>query len=128
LSTAAHRGRLMELVVDHSAPAGATDSNRERAFLVGMLSLADALLGRSIEDLVRELRLGDDIARALTHHEGELGELLTLAEAVERSQVEKFEDELERWQLDLDGLARIEHDVYAWVHGLVDPDSDSSAE
>ena len=128
LTTAAHRGRLMELVIDQTGASGDADLQRERAFLVGMLSLADALLGRSIEDLVRELRLGDEIARALTHHDGELGELLTLAEAVEQAQVEKFEDELERWHLDLDGLAKIEHDAYAWVHGLIEPAAESSAQ
>jgi len=86
-----------------------------------MLSLADALLGRSIEALVVELRLGDEIARALTHHKGELGDLLTLAEAVELSQLEKFEDELARWDLGLAGLQQLEHDAYAWVHGLMAP-------
>ena len=127
LTTAAHRGRLMELVVAEATRPADTDSLRERAFLVGMLSLADALLGRSIKDLVLELRLGDEIARALTHREGELGKLLMLAEAVERSQVEKFEDELEQWQLDLDGLSRIENEAYAWVHGLMASDSGASA-
>ena len=127
LTTAAHRGRLMELVVAGNASAEIDDAQRERAFLVGMLSLADALLGRSIEDLVLELRLGDEVARALTHHDGELGQLLTLAEAVERSRVEKFEGELERWHLDLDGLAQIEHEAYAWVHRLIEPDPQASA-
>ncbi len=127
LTTAAHRGRLMELVISQNASAGEGDAQRERAFLVGMLSLADALLGRSIEDLVQELCLSDEVARALTHHEGELGELLTLAEAVERSQVEKFEDDLERWHLDFTELSRIEHEAYAWVHGLIAPDAEASA-
>jgi EAL and modified HD-GYP domain-containing signal transduction protein len=127
LSTAAHRGRLMELVIDGGSVSGEADSRRERAFLVGMLSLADALLGRSIDDLVHELRLGEEIARALTHREGELGELLSFAEAVERSEIEKFEDELERWDLDLERLQQLEHDAYAWVHGLMDPESSASA-
>ena len=63
----------------------------------------------------------------MTHHEGELGELLTLAEAVERSQLEKFEDELARWDLALDGLQEIEHDAYAWVHRLMEPEAQDGA-
>jgi EAL and modified HD-GYP domain-containing signal transduction protein len=121
LLTAAHRGRLMELVVGHSLSRADAESKRERAFLVGMLSLADALLGRSIEALVCELRLGVEIARALTHHEGELGDLLTLAETVEQCQLDKFEAGLARWDLDLAGLQQLVHDAYAWVHGLVAP-------
>lgn len=127
LTTAAHRGRLMELVVGQSEAQTDSDARRERAFLVGMLSLADALLGRPIEELVDELRLSDEVARALTHRQGELGELLVFAEAVERSQVEKFEVELSRWDLDLDRLQQVENEAYAWVHSLIEAPSDGSA-
>ena len=67
------------------------------------------------------------MARALTHHEGDLGELLVLAEAVGRTEVEKFEIELSRWDLDLDRLQSIEHDAYAWVHRLIEPSPEMSA-
>ncbi len=127
LTMAAHRARLMELVVDPHVDNPTSQSRRERAFLVGMLSLADALLGRSIEGLVRELRLGEETARALTHHEGELGGLLRLAEAVEQCELDKVETELADWNLDFSGLQQIEHDVYAWVHGLIASVPESSA-
>lgn len=117
LVTAAHRGRLMELLARQER-RGTEDGHSERAFLVGMLSLADALLGRPLELLVRELRLADDIALALTHHEGALGSLLDVAEAIERGAVEKFEPEIESRDLDFAGLQRFEDEAYAWVHGL----------
>ena len=135
LTAAAHRGRLMELVVDRISGGGEplegavgdfawsgggeTESRRERAFLVGMLSLADALLGRRIEELVEELRLGEDIARALTHHAGPLGELLVFVENVERCEITKIESALSRWALDVPALQELEHEAYAWVHGLI---------
>ncbi len=130
LTTAAHRGRLMELVIDRVSndptvanlgrvEVGDVDVLRERAFLVGMLSLADALLGRPIEELVHELRLGEDIARALTHHEGPLGELLLFAQCVERCEIEKIDAALPRWSLDMPSLQTLEHEAYAWVHGLI---------
>jgi EAL and modified HD-GYP domain-containing signal transduction protein len=119
LTTAAHRGRLMELVMGLGVAQNPVGDARERAFLVGMLSLADALLGRPITDLVHELRLGSEISHALTRHEGLLGQLLELTEAIERSDVDKFEPELERWDLDLDSLQRLEHEAYAWIHGLI---------
>jgi EAL and modified HD-GYP domain-containing signal transduction protein len=83
-----------------------------------MLSLADALLGRRLGDLVRELRVSDEVSRALTHHEGPLGELLSLAEAVERNEVQKFEPELDRFGLGLDSLQELDNDSYEWLHGL----------
>lgn len=119
LTTAAHRGRLMELIVGVADANAEQAVESERAFLVGMLSMADALLGRPLESLVQELHLSDEVARALTHHEGELGQLLSLAESIERGEIDKFEPELDAHDLDLDGLQRIEHEAYAWLHGLL---------
>ncbi len=118
LVTAAHRGRLMELLVGASETSEADAGRAERAFLVGMLSLADALLGRPLDRLVEELRLADEVAMALVAREGQLGGLLTLAESVERGEVAKFEPELETRGLDLGVLQMIDDRAYAWVHGL----------
>jgi len=118
LTTAAHRGRLMESLVGAADIQDRDGVHAERAFLVGMLSMADALLGRPLDFLVKELRLGDELSRALTHHEGELGELLTMVEAIERGDVEKFEPALLSRDLDLASLQVLENETYAWVHGL----------
>lgn len=117
--TAAHRGRLMELIIQHQSDPDQPQDEKERAFLVGMLSLADALLGCSLDELVSELHLGADLAAALTQREGPLGRLLSLAISVERGDVEKFEPMLENWALDLPAVQELEHSAYAWVHGLI---------
>lgn len=121
LTAAAHRGRLMELVVDRATTLCDDGADAERAFLVGMLSLADALLGRPIENLVSELRLSDEIGRALTHHEGELGRLLSMTVAIEAGDVAKFEPELATRDLDFAALQELDNQAYAWVHGLIAP-------
>jgi EAL and modified HD-GYP domain-containing signal transduction protein len=118
LTVAAHRGRLMELIAGASVGTAGDEIESERAFLVGMLSMAEALLGRPLEVLVHELRLADDVARALTHHEGELGRLLSMAESIERGDAEKFEPELHARDLDFKELQRIENEAYAWLHQL----------
>lgn len=126
LMTAAHRGRLMELLAGRNAAragrgpgssraAGAT----ERAFLVGMLSLADALLGRPLPELVRELRLGGETSQALVERQGPLGDLLSLTESIELADPAKFEAGLEDWDLDLASLQDLDDEAYAWVHGLL---------
>lgn len=127
-SAAAHRGRLMELIIDACAEDIRAQTSAERAFLVGMLSLADALLGQSFPDLVGELGLSDDIAIPLTQRSGKLGELLDLAEAIERSEIEKFEPALSRWSLDLPDLQRLEDRAYGWLHGLAAGASEGSQE
>lgn len=121
LAAAAHRGRLMELLVAAVEAREDRAEQSERAFLVGMLSLADALLGLPLESIVGELRLSGEIARALLRREGELGELLSLAESIERGDIEKFEPELHARSLDLEVLAQIENDAYAWLHRLTQP-------
>jgi EAL and modified HD-GYP domain-containing signal transduction protein len=118
LTLAAHRGRLMELVAGTADLRGRIRVDREQAFLVGMLSLVDALFGRPIDEIVRELRLGPDIEGALIRREGELGRLLTLAEAVERGDVDAIVAEQEYLGLSLDELQAHEHAAYAWIHSL----------
>ncbi len=125
LRTAAHRGRLMELLASRGAagteaagPGVARDAT-ERAFLVGMLSLADALLGRPLPELVHELRLGQETTRALVDRRGPLGDLLRFAESVETGDPTKFEERLEDLDLDLASLQKLDDEAYAWVHGLL---------
>lgn len=121
---AAHRGRLMERIASLQAEQGAAPIDAERAFMVGMLSLADALLGRPLEELVAELGLADDIAGSLLERAGRLGALLDFAEAVERSEIDKFEPQLGEWSLNLADLQKIENETYRWLHGVASGASD----
>lgn len=118
LTLAAHRGRLMELVAEDAASRGRHGIDRERAFLVGMLSLVDALLGRPIEEIARELRLAPEIEAALVRREGDLGRLLDLAEAAERGDVDAIEAALAWLGLPLETFQAQEHAVYTWIHAL----------
>jgi EAL and modified HD-GYP domain-containing signal transduction protein len=80
LTLAATRGRLMELL----AEAGGFDGvGRDRAFMTGILSLLDALLGTPMAEVVAPLAVPDDVAAALVHREGRFGALLQLVEALE---------------------------------------------
>jgi EAL and modified HD-GYP domain-containing signal transduction protein len=53
-------------------------------FTMGMLSMMDAFLNRSLEDIIDEISLTDEVRRALLKGEGLLGEILELAIAFER--------------------------------------------
>jgi EAL and modified HD-GYP domain-containing signal transduction protein len=80
LTMAATRGRLMELLGGH---AGFDGVGRDRAFMTGILSLLDALLGESLADVIAPLGLPDEVGGALLHRHGRLGDLLRLVEALE---------------------------------------------
>lgn len=118
LATAAHRGRLMELVAGAASRRGIGGLDAERAFLVGMLSLADALLGRSLDQIVKELRLAPEVVAALCAREGPLGRLLAFAEAAERGDLAKLESELAWLDSSFEELQSFDQAAYAWLHAL----------
>ena len=77
---AATRGKFMELLALSSKyGSGFADS----AFVTGIVSVMDVLLGISREELVNSLGLVSEVKMALMQHEGRLGELLNLAIALE---------------------------------------------
>lgn len=118
LTLAVHRGRLLELLADAAAQRGTLHAERERAFLVGMLSLIDVLLGRPLVTIVRELGLGPELEQALVAGEGELGRLLALARACERGDVDEIEQHCAELRISLAELQGHDHAAYAWVHAL----------
>jgi c-di-GMP phosphodiesterase len=65
--------------------AEATEQDPERAFLVGLLSVADALVDRPLPDVIAELPIGADLADALLEGAGPLGDLLARVIAHERA-------------------------------------------
>ncbi len=83
MTLAATRGRFLELLATQS-PILRTEA--DHAFVVGILSLLDALLGVPMVEALRGIPLSDAILAALQHREGLLGKALALAEAIEHDQ------------------------------------------
>jgi EAL and modified HD-GYP domain-containing signal transduction protein len=59
-------------------------NNAEQFFTVGLFSVLDALLGRSMADALELLPLAQDLKDALVHHQGLLGSALHCVMAYER--------------------------------------------
>ena len=107
VQTAAVRGRLMEEIADSLG----LSKVRDRAFLVGVLSLADSLFGQSLFDILEILNLDNALHEALLHRRGHLGALLNLVEASENADSRTFisvarelglsdMDDFNRWQVE----------------------------
>ncbi len=79
VQTAVLRGRLMEGL----AEALNWRTLKDRAFMVGILSLVDALLGKPMGEILELLKLEDRLEAALLRREGDLGRLLQLVESCE---------------------------------------------
>ncbi|MFN7086078.1 MAG: EAL and HDOD domain-containing protein [Burkholderiales bacterium] len=81
LQLAATRGKLMELLAEDVAPKD--KSFADRAFMTGILSLLDALLGKPLAEVTALLNLPSDVNTALLEHSGKLGDMLTVVESLE---------------------------------------------
>lgn len=79
LETAVVRGRLAELLAQDVL--GKNDA--EQVFVAGMFSLLDRLLGLSMEEVLGNIGLPDEVIAALLTRSGRYGPYLALAEACE---------------------------------------------
>ena len=78
-TTAVVRGRLMELLATELLPA----EDRDNAFVVGVFSLLDTMLGISMAEAMATLTLPEAVTQALLRHSGSLAPLLDLTIACE---------------------------------------------
>jgi EAL and modified HD-GYP domain-containing signal transduction protein len=114
LELAAVRGRLLECLVMDRYELARGSERVESAFMLGILSLVDVLFETSIETIVKELSLSEEITAALLHREGELGILLALAETLEQTNFGEVHDLVERTDIPLSRLLAAQLDAYNW--------------
>ena len=81
--TAAIRGKLMELMARKRFPQDR--SLPDKAFMVGMFSLLDALFQMPLNELIAPLHLSDDVKEALLEQKGPLGQMLAHASGIENA-------------------------------------------
>ena len=113
---AASRARLMELI----ALSGGSDQPEvkdrgEAAFLVGILSLVHVLLGVEKESAIAGLTLPEELARALSKWEGELGRMLRLAVCLDRGEFAEVAEVSSELSLDARTLWTYQQESYDWV-------------
>ena len=118
LVMAATRARLMELIISEQPAARLDRDYPDRAFMTGILSLADALLKLPIEEVVAPLNLNEDVRQALLAREGELGTLLLLVEKIELDDFDNITPLFERFSLSMANLAPVQLEACNWVNGM----------
>jgi c-di-GMP-related signal transduction protein len=115
VQTAAVRGRLMEEIADSLG----LSKVRDRAFLVGILSLADSLFSQSLLDIIDILNLDKTLHDAVLNRGGTLGALLNLVEASETGDSPTFTMVARELGLsDMDDFNRWQIDAMRWAAGL----------
>jgi EAL and modified HD-GYP domain-containing signal transduction protein len=123
LMLATTRGRLMELLAQRLRPGQRYLG--EIAFTVGIMSLMDVLFGIPMADIVEQIPVSDEIAGALLRRAGFFGELLRLAECIEKpdSQDDAEDDgvlpTLRGLSISGDDMIELEMAAFQWSDSVV---------
>jgi len=119
LMLATTRARLMELLAQRLRPAQRNVA--EIAFTVGMMSLMDTLFCIPMRDIVEQIPVIDEVRAALLSRTGFFGELLKLAESIERmdDQPDDMLAGLKSLAFDGDDLAELEVAAFEWSDKVV---------
>lgn len=117
MQLAATRGKLMELVAKRERPGN--PDYADRAFMVGTLSLLDALLDEPLPGILARLNLQDDVESALLLHGGELGQLLALCKKLEAGNVAVIQESLSScFSLTMDTLNKVQLEALTWANSI----------
>lgn len=114
LMMATTRGRLLELIAERIRPND--DSTACKAYTVGIMSLMDALFGMSMEDILDQLPVAQPVREALLARTGLYGDMLRLAECIERVKESGPVPAqlLRKLGLNADELYRLELKAFEW--------------
>jgi len=108
------RGRLMELLALKLLPREQCDN----AFVVGIFSALDAMLGMPMAQVLATLSLPDEVSDALLHREGVFGPFLHLVEACESSDFRSLGDLAMALQLEPYVISEAHMSALAWTESL----------
>ena len=118
LVLAATRGKMLELIAEKIRPGRRKTS--EIAFTVGIMSLVDALFGLSMETILNQIGVSEEIREALLERTGFYGEVLQLLEYTE--QIDKSNVQLNallsQLQLTADEFYEIERQAFEWGNNI----------
>ena len=111
---ASHRAKFLELLA--RVVSGTDDDLPAKAFMVGLISRMDALVGASLESILTESAADEDMRGALLQRTGRLGVLLRLADAVDQDDQQTIAEIIKELNLSATILNRCVNDAYTWAH------------
>ena len=120
--TAIVRGRLMELLASRPAASpgipGGPAISADDAFVVGVFSMLDVLLGVPLKRALAEVQLPAAVSAALLENSGPLAEWLALVQACERPQTPEFGLQLAALGINSRQLNTAHLQALAWAEAL----------
>lgn len=117
LQMATTRGRLLELMALTMHPGDVAGANT--AFTIGIMSLMDALFNVPLGEVLDKVELSHEVRAALLERGGDYGAMLSVAEALERPEVNrKMASALVKLGLSVKQMRDIEMAAFGWVREL----------
>ncbi len=117
LQLATTRGKLLELMTLARRPSDAAGA--DRAFTVGIMSLADALFSIPMADILDNVEIAHDVRAALLHREGEFGTMLRVVELLEAAEGGcTLAEALRKLGLSVKQMRELELAAFDWVREL----------
>lgn len=114
---AAKRGRMLEMLVQ-DVNHRASSSQQDRGFMVGMLSLVDALLGAPLETILPQIGVVEDIQQAILGKTGVLGTLLALCEALELGDFDAMVVAADKCNIPLSRVMAAQREAIVWAQAV----------
>jgi len=98
------RAGFMEQIAKEHPVLGKIPFATDQAFMVGILSLLDSIYQVSIEQIVSDLNLSDEVKNALVNRQGIYGRMLALTEMMEHLELGAAAIGLQDLGISLDGI------------------------
>lgn len=112
LLSALFRGHMMQLISCKLDPS----ANQDQSFMIGLLSLFDALIGHSLAEILADIDFHPDVKGALCQREGILGKILDLTVAADEENFSNVAMYLDILKLDDDFFAATTTECYNWAN------------
>ena len=117
LQMATTRGKILELMTLQMP--GGDAARADRAFTVGIMSLADALFAMPMEEILANVQVADEVRTALLEREGDFGAMLQVVELIEgKACGQRLGVVLKKLGLSVAQMREIELTAFDWVRGL----------
>ncbi len=118
MQLAATRGKFMELISKQISQN--TQDHADRAFLVGVLSLLEALLQMPMAAVLACMNLDEEVRAALLDRTGQMGDFLTVCEQLEQGDIRSVNNQLQAYTgLTLGMVNNAELEALAWANNIL---------
>lgn len=118
LQLATTRGKLLELITEKLHPGNRAMG--DTAFTVGIMSLMDTLFSQSMQQILGQVSVVDEVSDALLYRKGFYGDVLKLAEYIER--IEQAGDllmpTLQKLGLSIEDLYALQLTAFEWSNNI----------